>query len=204
MSQWFSDQLEADGAAEVIEVGLEAVRLGMVSEGKMTDASVRQLANLTRMIVAAGGSVVVTDRDPLLLHPIYVNEVLNGQPTKPTLDYAKNMTKAGFHVMFTPSRQWSELLTGLGATGVEIILAQVEDHPMSGHPLIPVLQVTSNMNINPEYAIDMDAILTEEDTASQQLLELVIDTLARRYTPRYSASGDTQFQITRGLLGVSL
>ncbi len=205
MAHWFNDQLESDGEPQLTEVGLEAVRIALVTEGALTDTIVQHLANLTRMIVAAGGSVVVTENDPLLVHPVYVSDVLKGQFAKPTLDYAQVMDKNGFHVMAMPSRQWSEMLTGLGATGVELIVAHVSDHPMSGHPLLPVLQVTSNPDINPDYATDLDAVLTQPDSDwTQQLLDLVVDTLARRYTPRFSASGDTQFQITRGLLGVSL
>ncbi len=205
MAHWFNDQLEADGEPQITEVGLEAVRVGIVTEGALTDAVVHHITNLTRMIVAAGGSVVIAENDPLLLHPIFADEVLDGRPAKPTLDYAQVMTQSGFHVMFMSTRQWSEMLTGIGAAGVELMLAHVSDHPMSGHPLLPVLQVTSNPDINPAYETDLDAVLTQPDTLwTQHLLDLVVDTLARRYSPRLSASGDTQFQITRGLLGVSL
>ncbi|MBA3874799.1 MAG: hypothetical protein H0X30_37190 [Anaerolineae bacterium] len=86
-----------------------------------------------------------------------------------------------------------------------MILAHTSDHPMSGHPLIPVLQVTSNPRVNADYEPDFDAVLTQPSALwIEELLGLVVETLARRYVPRFSASGDTQFQITRGLLGVSL
>ena len=204
MAHWFNDQLDSDGEPQLTEVGLEAVRLGLVTEGTLPDSIVHHIATLTRMIVASGGSVVIAVNDLLLLHPIFADEVLSGRPAKPTLDYAQVMLKSGFHVMSMPTRQWSEMLTGIGAAGVELILAHVSDHPMSGHPLLPVLQVTSNPAISPAYETDLDAVLTEPDNWTQQLLDLVVDTLARRYSPRLSASGDTQFQITRGLLGVSL
>jgi altronate dehydratase len=205
MTDWFNAQLDADNPPQLTDMGLEAVRLGLVSEGALTDDIVPQLATLTRMIVAAGGTVVLTENDPLLLHPLFVDQVLNGQAAKPTLDYAQVMTKPGFHVMSTPSRQWTEVLTGLGATGVEVILAHVSDHPMSGHPLIPLLQVTANPHVNPASAADFDAVLTQPSVLwIEQLLGLVVDTVARRYVPSFTASGDTQFQITRGLLGVSL
>ena len=35
------------------------------------------------------------------------------------------------------------------------------------------------------------------------LLRLVLDTASRRYTPRLMAQGNVDFQLTRGLLGVS-
>ncbi len=204
MTDWFNQQLAAD-APTMTEAGLDAVRLGIVSEGALTDEVIPQLAALTRMIVAGGGSVVLTENDPLLLHPLFVDQVLGGKAAKPTIDYAQIITKSGFHVMATPSRQWTEVLTGLGATGVELILAHVSDHPMSGHPLVPMLQVASNPRLNEAYQTDFDAILSQPSSRwIDQLVDLVVDTLARRYTPRINNSGDTQFQITRGLLGVSL
>ena len=205
MAHWFNDQLDQHNTPEQVEVGVEAVRIGILSQGIITDEAAHHFANLSRMIVAAGGSVVFSADDPLLLHPVFSAEVLNGQAVKPSLDYAQMVEHSGFHIMFAPSRQWNELLTGLGATGVELILSHLDDHPMSGHPLIPILQVTSNPDVNLAYQTDLDAILTESTSDwTQHLLNLIVDPLARRYTPRFSASGDTQFQITRGLLGVSM
>lgn len=205
MSGWFTDRLAAQPEPQQVDVGLEAVRLALVSEGELTDAIAHHMADLTRMIVAAGGSVVVPENDALLKHPVYATEVLKGQPTKPSLDYAQVIKQSGFHVMYMPSRQWSEVLTGLGAAGIEAILAHVADHPLSGHPLVPVLQVTSNPDVNPAYLTDFDQVLTQPDALwTEQLVSLLVDTFARRYSPRVAATGDTQFQITRGLLGVSL
>jgi hypothetical protein len=39
---------------------------------------------------------------------------------------------------------------------------------------------------------------------SQQLLDLLVQTLSHQYTPAVVRSGNVYFQITRGLLGVSL
>ena len=62
---------------------------------------------------------------------------------------------------------------------------------MSGHPLIPVLQVTSNPRVNADYQPDFDAVLTQPSALwIEELLGLVVETLARRYVPRFSASGD--------------
>lgn len=205
MAHWFNDQLTADGDPEFVDVGLEAVHIGLISQGKISDEIAGQMAALTRVIVAGGGAVVIAENDALLRHPVYQREVLGEQDARPTLGYAQIMTEAGFHIMDTPSKHWSETLTGLGAAGIDLILATVHDRPMSGHPLIPVLQVTANAEINPNYAADLDAVLTESSDAwAETLLNLVIDTLARRYRPQLSMNGNTQFQITRGLLGVSL
>lgn len=204
MSRWFGQQMTADSAPEIVEVGLEAVRLGLLTQGAVTDLLAAQLADLTRIIVAAGGSLVLAEGDALLHHPVYTAKVLKEQPPQPTVGYAQVMRQPGLHIMAMPSHQWTETLTGLGATGVELMLSHVGEHPMSGHPLIPLLQVASGTAAEAWHA-DLDALLTQADTNwAETLLTLVIDTLARRYTPRLNTSGNTQFQITRGLLGVSL
>ena len=98
-----------------------------------------------------------------------------------------------------------ETLTGLGAVGVDLFLAYVQDRPMPGHPLIPLLQVTSNRQAQAAYAADLDGFLAEpSERWAGNLLGLVVETLSRSYAPRLSASGNTQFQITRGLLGISM
>ncbi|MBZ0284442.1 MAG: UxaA family hydrolase [Anaerolineae bacterium] len=202
MTRWFSEQVESKPDPEVVEVGLEAVRLGLISQGTVTDELAGQFANLTRMIVAGGGTVVIAENDAVLNHPIYKRDVPGEQAIRPTLGYAQVMTQAGFHIMAMPSKQWSETLTGLGAAGVDVILAHVFDRPMAGHPLIPVLQASANPNMNLAYLADLDAALSAQWTV--EMLNLVVDTLARRYVPQLSTNGNTQFQITRGLLGVSL
>jgi hypothetical protein len=40
--------------------------------------------------------------------------------------------------------------------------------------------------------------------ASRQLLESIVRTASHDYTPKLTLSGNVNFQITRGLLGVSL
>jgi hypothetical protein len=204
MTDWFSDQLASEPEPETVDVGLEALHLGLITQGEVSDELALQLANLTRMIVAAGGSVILAEHDPVLHHSLYTREVLCGEVPHPTLGYAQIRDKAGFHVMSTPSQDWSELLTGMGATGIDLFLAHVHDHPMSGHPLIPMLQVSANAAINPAYSADLDLLLDSDANWVEQLLSLIVATLARRYTPRLSMVGNTQFQITRGLLGVSL
>ena len=44
--------------------------------------------------------------------------------------------------METPTEDWLESLTGLGATGIDLVLAYTDTHPQQTHPMIPVLQVT--------------------------------------------------------------
>jgi len=200
MTDWFARQPERGGETSL--VGLEAVRLAWVTQGDVSDNLALNLATLTRMIVAAGGSVVLAENDPLLAHSVYQHE-LALQP-QITLGYAQSMESAGFHIMEMPTRQWGEMLTGLGASGIELIVTHISQHPVSGHPLIPVLQFTTADQIAAQYGVDLDAGFTAEDSFVEPLLNLMVTTLGQSYVPRVRLSGTADFQITRGLLGVSL
>ncbi|MCA0453695.1 MAG: UxaA family hydrolase [Chloroflexi bacterium] len=201
MSDWFTDQASGDQYPQRVEVGMEGVRLGLIAQCALPPELTQHYAHLVQMIVAGGGTVVIAENDPLLNDKLFVQSVFGDVKPMPTLDYAQPITKAGFHIMFMPSRQWGEILTGLGAGGIELILAHV-DNPMAGHPLLPVLQVGSTAHTDNQ--TDLDATYDPSSDWAVTLLNLVVETLARRYTPHLSNSDNTQFQITRGLLGVSL
>ena len=61
--------------------------------------------------------------------------------------------------MENPTEHWTEILTGLAATGVEMILAHIDDHPQMGHPLVPLLQISASDTVTDTYSKDIDLIL---------------------------------------------
>jgi altronate dehydratase len=205
MTAWFDERLQSAEAPERVNAGLGAVRLALVTHGDVTDELAAQFAQLTRIIVAAGGTVVIPHNDALLGSPAYLDDLSLQDSPPPTLNYAHHAAAAGFHIMEAPTQHWGETLTGLGAAGVELILAHINVYPMTGHPLVPVLQVTGSTEVAEQFRADLDGILqAPHEDWSRQLLDLIAGTLSQRYTPRLSALGNTDFQITRGLLGVSL
>ncbi|MCB9431865.1 MAG: hypothetical protein H6668_07745 [Ardenticatenaceae bacterium] len=51
---------------------------------------------------------------------------------------------------------------------------------------------------------DFDLLLTDDPTQwTAKLMQLVLDTASRRTTPRLAAQKLVDFQLTRGLLGIS-
>lgn len=71
---------------------------------------------------------------------------------------------AGLHIMGTSSMLPVELLTGLGATGVEVIVAVVRgETALAAHPLVPVLQVAVAAPEVPQFSLDLDVILRHPD-----------------------------------------
>src|ERR671920_2332297 len=124
--------------------------------------------------VRSGGTVVVPERSSVLSASAYLQAVLGDHPVETTLAYGEAATKPGLHVMEAPTDHWVETATGLGATGVEVMLAHVARHPLQAHRMIPLLQISSDSETSERYAEDLDVVL-EADPSSwpEQTLEAV-------------------------------
>ena len=183
--------------------GWGALRLGLLSDGSSDcpiDANAASaLATVARLVAGQGGTVLLPEGDKLL-------NALNVANYAPTLDYGQrlpiNGSGPGLHVMHAPTAHAVETLTGLGATGVELVLALVRDRPVPAHPLVPVLQVASDAAVD---VTDVDLRLAgSADEQIAQLTELVARAVAGEATSRGLAQGNVDFQITRGTVGISL
>ena len=206
---WFEQRLAGAEAPEQTVAGVSAVRVGLLSAGMPPPAVSQQLGRLAAAIAAGGGTVVLPENTSLLSSPPFLDESLGGGPHLPTLAYGQSLADAagrnGLHVMETPTEHWAETLTGLGGAGVEAILAYVGSHPIEGHPLVPVLQVTTADCTAMQFAEDMDAVLeSDPESWPQDLASLIAQTLEGKHQPKAMRAGNIDFQFTRGLLGVSL
>ena len=205
IEDWFTAEITAAAVAGRETAGLETLRLGLVSAGPISAEAAHSLARLTQIIVAAGGAVVVPDKGGLLTGDSYLTTLMDKPPHAPSLGYGQRPATPGFHIMETPSAHWVETLTGLGATGVEVIVAYVGEHPLPSHPLIPVLQLTAEAAIQQRFGEDMDLHLTgDSDSWPEQILDRMIAIITDQSRPKLDRQGNIDFQITRGLLGVSL
>jgi altronate dehydratase len=201
---WFADAAAAMAPPVYEALGLEGLRIGLLSSGPVSADVASGLALLTRWIVSAGGTVLVPGNDGLLGTSEYRQNVLGGRATQASLSIGQDFRKPGFHIMAAPTQDAAEIVTGMGATGVESLLVHVSEHPIQGHPFIPVLQLCSEQAINDRYGGDIDLHL-EGDAASwpEQMLSLLVRTAGRDYIARSTAMGNTAFQVSRGLLSVS-
>lgn len=199
MIDWFEDKLANDSMPEKTIAGIEAVRIGLITNGDISENTAQELAVLTKAIVSGGGTVVVSDKDTLL-GTAYVEALGLSGTLDATLDYGQTIHQAGFHIMATPRQHWSETLTGLGATGIELMVGHVANQAMAGHPLVPVLQVTTNAD---NQALDLDAKFSDNANLHNSMLDLIVDTLSHSHTPKHQQMNNHDFQITRGLMGVS-
>ncbi len=198
MVAWFENQFAQSPQAEPIAVGLNALRIAILTHSDHSEPTASTLANLTSILDQAGGTVVVHEQDSLL-QSTYADQLGLETNQLPSLGYAQVIEAPGFHLMAMPTRDWGEQVTGLGASGVNLMIALVDHQPLSGHPLIPVLQVSQHPHGETDLALTGD---TQVDT--DRLLKILIATFTGEYVPRVLQSGHVNFQITRGLLGVSL
>jgi altronate dehydratase len=200
---WFTDTLAILDQPTIHSRGLERLSLALPMIGPVSDSLAGALIQLLRMVVDSGGTIVIPDQSALLSHPFFQRQLVDKTQIEPTLGYGQS-AGPGLHVMDTQTTHWVETLVGLGATGVEVMLAAVTGHPVSGHPMIPVLQIGTH-DLPLPYHNDLDLILTPESTTwTAQLMHLICQTAAQTHTPKVVDQGNLDFQITRGLLGVSM
>jgi altronate dehydratase len=207
VEDWFVETLDGAEDLEYEGAGPEAVRLGLYAAGSISDEAAQSLARITLVVVNSSGTVVVPERSAVLSSPTYLDTVLGDLSVENTLAYGQAVPsgKPGLHVMEAPTDHWVETATGLGATGVEIMLAHVAGHPLQAHRMIPLLQASSDPETLQKHAEDLDVILQEDVSEwTEQMLEAVAAVASREYTPKLFEAGNTDFQFTRGLLGVSM
>lgn len=205
IEEWFSQTLQADAPPVATTAGLESLRVGLGSAGPVSEAAASALADLTRAVAASGGTVVVPQNAGLLSSPAYLSATLGDRPAMPTLAYGAPTDAPGLQIMETPTAHWVETLTGLGATGVDVIVAYAGEHPLQTHPMIPLLQITDRPDVADAFGPDMDLILQGDPQRwPEAILDRIAAIAAGDYSPQLYRLGNVDFQVTRGLLGVSM
>jgi altronate dehydratase len=200
---WFVERLSAMPPGERTPTGLNALTLGILSDGEVRPSTAVALGTLSQTVVSAGGSVLLVENDPLLLDSSFCALTLGGAYPLPTLTYGEAVKQPGFHIVRTETNEWIENVTGLGGCGVQVMLGIVRESVRPGHPFVPVLQVVEpgSSAIASE---DVDAVLrgvAEPDL--ETMLGLVLGVAGGRQEAVASRQGNVDFQLTRGLLGVS-
>ncbi len=200
VQDWFSETLADKPSVSVVDAGLEHLRIAMTSTGEATEEVSQSLTQVTHGIVAVGGTVVVPANAGWLLAVGSRQQSGVHLTNTPTLAYGQCVEKAGFHIMETPTDQPTETLTGLGATGVDLALAHIVGAPLQSHVMMPLIQVSTDAATQAAYGADLDSASADVD----DLLALIIEVASRQYTPKLHGKGNTDFQLTRGLLGISM
>ncbi|MAE63159.1 MAG: altronate hydrolase [Phycisphaeraceae bacterium] len=202
VSRWFESALRDADAERVNAVGLERLRIGVTSVGVVPDETADAFARLAGTIVGGGGLFVIAGNATLWDQTRFRARLGLGDDVEPTLDYGQTARQAGMHVMDAPTDHVMETLTGLGATGVEVMLGHVAERSLQAHPMVPLIQATTGSVLD-----DADEILDAGSSAqnrAERLLQRVLNVASRDYRPKLSERGYSDFQVSRGLLGISL
>ena len=188
--------------------GADEIRIALVANGPLPDVMGETFGRLATGLVAAGATVVVPDNAGLLGNDGFRRVVFpDGVVPGASLAFGRPAEEAGFHVMETPTENPVETFTGLGATGVELMLCHIGWNPLQGHPILPLVQVTADPTVAKRYGSDLDRVLVPgRDLAGLvgELAALVADVASCRYRPKLWSRGVTEFQLTRGRLGLSM
>ena len=205
VERWFSERIADSQGVECEEVSLDALRVGVLSTDVVSEVAARSLGALTRTLVGEGATVVIPETGGLMTNPRFVEDTFLSSQTAPSLTYGQPVGDPGFYTMESPTEQWVENLTGVAATGVEVLLGYTAGHPMQGHPMIPMILISDDGDMNSVYGDDSDLFLAEDALQNvDRMLGLIIEVASRRYTPKTGLRGNTDIQFTRGLLGVSM
>ncbi len=203
IESWFGAALAARPLTAMATADLGVLCLGLQSSGGHSAGASAMLAELARLVVAAGGSVLIPASDGLLRQPAFADGLLGGHPPRASLAYGQPRLQSGLHLVDTESEDWSENLAALGACGAHLFATLVSGHVHEGHALLPVLQFceASAHGIAPD---ETDGVLSSDTSeALKQVLERVTAVAGRTYVPVATRLGLGHFQLGRGLLGVS-
>jgi len=201
---WFAAALASRPLMVPEEADIGALSVGFQTSATVTETTAEAFAALARLIIVAGGSVLVPASDPLLRLPAFADDLLGGHPLRATLSYGQPRQQAGLHVVDTETSDWSENLAGLGGCGAHVFVTAIAGHVHEGHSLLPVLQFAEAADQQRPADEDVDGVLPDDSEAALEvMIRRVLEVAGRAYVPAATRLGLAHFQLTRGLLGVS-
>jgi altronate dehydratase len=195
---WFEEKIKDSSLPQLVSRN-RSRKVALYLSGQISETLGKLLGTWVRTIVSAGGTVVLPE--VLLRQGNFTNHLRATDRLEPTLGYGQYAETPGLHVMQTPTEHWVEILTGLGATGVELVMVHVHEHPLQTHPFIPVLQICSDEDLFKRHATSLDALLSPT-TSEVDLLQLMTSVYVKAREPKLHFNSD--FQMTRGHLGLSM
>jgi altronate dehydratase len=173
--------------------------LGLTAQGDVPGETATALASVAASIVAGSGSVIIPATSTLL-HSAKFTSALFLAAAHATLSYGEIVRQRGLHIMAMSGDHLIESLTGMGSSGANLFLVHEAAIPTQGHPFIPTVQIASDTATG---AIDhCVANLPGHERAAS-----ILAALSRAWTgqqrPKAQASGNVDFQVSRGWFGVS-
>ena len=204
ITAWFERAGSVLPSAERHSASLRGLNVGLLSASPVAQIGADVFARVARAILAEGGTVLVPESDPLLASREFRDLILGATTPRSTLAYGQPCAKAGLHIVATETDHWVENLAGLGGCGAHIFLGLVSDSPQQGHPMLPLLQVAAPRALMAGAVQDVDIELSDDVVADvATLLRRLCAIASGEFPTRASSGGFVDFQLSRGLLGVS-
>jgi len=211
--EWFDERLKAVVPVPPVKGAAPAIKLGLFVLEHVSAEVAAMLVAVVRWTVTRGGCVVVPKNASLLNHPTFLDELMESGGIEPTLAFGQRIPEksVGLQVMDTPTDHWVENVTALCATGCDCILT-FTTRPLQGHPVIPVISITTAMKGKPPF-LGADLVLGApgddsvpaaaaplHDSWRAEWLTSVFDLLRRVADGSYRPKAEllTDFQIARG------
>ena len=192
-----SSSLFAGGVAIVAPAG-----------SKMT----RAVALLFRRVIRSANFVVIPSNSPFLRSPVILDDLRElGYDLSAQLPFGHSAVpeKRRIVIMNCPTSSWSEIVTGVAASGVQGILGWAADQRgLTGHPFVPTVLV--GYEGHPDCDVVLNRLPDEEVrvVASPVWCELLAtttsDVFSRKITCATQRSSMIDFQLARGPTGVSV
>ena len=203
---WLVQTASSLDAPQRTPASLGQLSVALDARGRLPADTARAFATCGGWVVASGGTVVLPSSGALLASADFRTHAFGaGDTVGPTLAHGQRPAAPGWHVMRAPTTDWTETGSGLGATGAHLLLAHVTGGTVSGQPFLPVAQVTTDRATADDYGRDLDSVLHgDADEQALGLLDLLVSVASGAHAPRAATNGDVGFQITRGLLGISM
>ena len=169
------------------------VAIGIYFDREVPAEQVERMGRLVALLEASGVAMVCAGGA--------------GFSSSQSLAYGEPVSGSGVYQMETPTDHRLEILSGLGGTGVFMILDVASRGHGQGLECIPVLQINGGRAISAEGAVsgyDIDVEGAVDDDYCQQLLRMMSKVALAQYRPLSMRVRNLGFQLTRGLHGVSL
>jgi len=172
--------------------------VALLADDDLPAAVALGLAQIIGSVVNAGGTAVLPSGNSLIKSPTLLRTLGLAAEPKASLAYGQTVTTPGFHLMETPTPHWTETITGLGATGADLMIAYTKQL-RPGHPFVPVLLLgDEGSQYTPDLCLQGDA-----DQWAAQILTLMGAVMAGEKQPGAFLQNNIDFQLTRGWLGIS-
>ncbi len=142
IEQWFTGRSSNERRVDKRDIGIDSIHIvAILGCTDVNPDTGEAFASLCQLMSAAGVAVILPKGTSLLNSKEFVNELFSEGLNSSLLPMGFAPSVAGVHIMDTQTDHLLEIITGMGASGVELFIAIAGSKLLQGHPFIPMLQV---------------------------------------------------------------